>query len=179
MNEDINRQLIDQCLRDDRTAQEQLYRLHADKMFSVCNYYAVDREEASDFLQDAYIKVFKKLHTYNFNGSLEGWIRKIVVNTALSHIRKKKKFIMSSMVVEDLPEMEEIEDVEIDLVPQVKVLEKVNDLPEKAALVLKLFAIEGYTHHEIAEIMEISVGTSKSQLNRARTLLKLAFKNER
>lgn len=177
MNEDY-RELIGRCLENDRAAQEELYRMHADKMFAVCMYYAGDRDEAADFLQDGYIKVFRKLNTYNFQGSFEGWIRRIIVNTALGHIRKKKHLKISETAVENLPEMVEVEEAELELIPKAKVIEMVNDLPEKASLVLKLFAIEGYTHPEIAEILGITIGTSKSQLNRARTLLKEALNNQ-
>lgn len=172
--EDLNI-LIDACLNRDRAAQEQLYRTYCDKMFSVCMYYANDRDEAADFLQEGFITVFGKLHLYKFEGSFEGWIRRIIVNTALSALRKKRRFVEVNLSVEDFPETEIIEE-EVNLLPSAKVIEMVSDLPIKAGTVLKLYAIEGYSHQEIAEIMDISVGTSKSQLNRARTLLKQAFK---
>lgn len=176
MQEEVYRELIGRCLKHDRSAQEELYRLYCDKMFSVCMYYAEDRDEAADFLQEGYIKVFRKLHTYNFNGSFEGWTRRIIVNTALGHIRKKNKVNDAFTYVENIPDTADVEPVEVDVLPTAKVVEMVNQLPDKAALVLKLFAIEGYSHQEIAEILDITVGTSKSQLNRARTLLKQALK---
>ncbi|UKN00118.1 sigma-70 family RNA polymerase sigma factor [Paracrocinitomix mangrovi] len=179
MQEESYRELIGRCLNHERAAQEELYKLHCDKMFSVCMYYAEDRDEASDFLQEGYIKIFKKLHTYNFNGSFEGWVRRIIVNTALGHIRKKSKIRDAFTYVEDIPDTADIEPAEVDVVPTAKVVELVNQLPDKAALVLKLFAIEGYSHQEIAEILDITVGTSKSQLNRARTLLKEAIKGHK
>lgn len=162
------------CLRGDRYSQEILYRRHADKMFSVCLYYADDRDEACDFLQEGFITVFTKLEQYSGNGSLEGWIRRVIVNTAIGHLRKKKRLFES---VDDL----QLADEDVDYfneeaqVPFKKVVELVNQLPEKASLVLKLFAIEGYSHQEIAEQLGITVGTSKSQLNRARFLLKEEF----
>ncbi len=166
--------MISKCLNDERSAQEQLYKLYADKMFSVCMHYAADREEAADFLQNGFLTVFSKLHLFGFNGSFEGWVRRIMVNSALSILRKKKRFNEALENIEYMQELPEHE-VDMELIPSAEVIAKVNDLPSKSAMVLKLFAIEGYTHQEISEIMGITVGTSKSQLNRARTLLKIAF----
>ena len=141
-------------------------------------YYAESRAEAADFLQDGFITVFGKLHLFKFQGSLEGWVRRIIVNTALSALRKKKRFNEMLDEVENMQDFS-VETDEIEHVPSAKVIDIVNQLPGKAAIVLKLFAIEGFTHKEIAEIMDISVGTSKSQLNRARALLKIELaKNE-
>ena len=168
------RELINRCLNNDRSAHEAFYKLHADKMFSVCMYYAKNRDEACDFLQDGYITVFSKLHLFKFKGSLEGWVRRIMVNTALSHIRKNKKVFDLFARVEALPEHSE-EEIDLDVIPSKVIIKLVNDLPLKASLVIKLFSIEGYSHQEIADKLEISVGTSKSQLNRARTLLKIAL----
>lgn len=141
-------------------------------MFSVCKYYAEDRDEACDFLQEGFITVFRKLDRYNFEGSLEGWIRRIVVNTALQEIRKKKVFQEHYNLIKI--EQEELykEDVSTSELNPKDIIQWVNELPKKAGLIMKLYAIEGYTHPEIAEILDVSVGTSKSQLNRARALLK-------
>lgn len=165
-------QLVAECLNNVREAQEALYRRFADKMFSVCKYYTDDRDEACDFLQEGFITVFRKLDRYTHQGSLEGWIRRIVVNSALQAIRKKKVFKEHYDLIRI--EQEEIHNenpIEETFNPK-EVIQWVNDLPKKAGLILKLYAIEGYTHQEIAEILDVSVGTSKSQLNRARTLLK-------
>ncbi len=176
MSSEEEKEIILNCLKNDRSSQEKLYRAHADKMYNVCLYYADDRHEARDFLQEGFLTVFRKLDQYKFDGSFEGWVRKVIVTTALGQLRKKKRY---NEVVEDyrLSEIEndfEIED--LDTIPVKKVITMVNDLPGKCSIVLKLFAIEGYTHPEIAEIMGISIGTSKSQLNRARLLLKKSFK---
>lgn len=174
MNDIDERELISRCLNNERTAHKELYDLHADKMFSVCMYYANNRDEACDFLQEGYITVFTKLHLFRFEGSLEGWIRRIIVNTALSAIRKNKKTFDLFTTIENIPDYAE-EEIDLDLIPSKKIIKLVNDLPRKASLVIKLFSIEGYTHQEIADKLEITVGTSKSQLNRARTLLKKAI----
>ncbi len=169
------RQLIDSCLQHDRHAQERLYRTFANKMFSVCLYYSEDRDEACDFLQEGFIQVFRSLDKFKFDGSLEGWIRKIVVRKALDEIRRKKRYfeVVDDMVHSNTEEIEP--DVYDNPISAKEVIRLVNELPKKCALVLKLYAIEGYSHAEISEILEISVGTSKSQLNRARSLLKKSF----
>lgn len=142
-------------------------------MYNVSLTYTNDEDEACDILQEGFIKVFRNLQTFQFQGSLEGWIRKIVVNTALEFYRKKKR------EQENLDNYEIFADTNIDSVldkiNSEDIIKLVNQLPSKAAMVLKLFAIEGYNHKEIAIIMEISEGTSKSQLNRARFLFKEAI----
>jgi RNA polymerase sigma factor (sigma-70 family) len=174
LSEEQERILITRCLNNERKAQEELYHVYADKMFAVCITYAEDRDEAADFLQNGFMTVYSKLHLFSFNGSFEGWIRRIMVNSALSTLRKKKRFSDMLENIEYEQELPEYES-ELELIPSAQVIAKVNELPTKSAMVLKLYAIEGLTHKEIAEIMDISVGTSKSQLNRARTLLKKAF----
>ena len=141
-------------------------------MFGVCKYYAEDRDEACDFLQEGFITVFRKLEQYQANGSLEGWIRKIIVNTSLQAIRKKKVFNNHFDLIKiEQEELHSEEPEGYDVNPN-DLIQWVNELPKKASLVMKLYAIEGYTHKEISEILEISIGTSKSQLNRSRALLK-------
>lgn len=166
--------LIECCLKNNRAAQEFLYKKYADKMFSVCITYAKDNDEACDFLQDSFIKVFKKLDQFKENGVLGAWIRRIVVNTALSGIRKKSRL---NEVFESIETHHEVieENYELDNIPENKIIRLVNELPEKASIVLKLFTIEGFGHQEIADRLGITVGTSKSQLNRAKFLLKTAL----
>lgn len=174
MTEEQERILITRCLNEDRSAQEEFYKTHCDKMYTVCTYYADTRDEAADYLQEGFITVFSKLHTFKFQGSLEGWVRRIIVNTALSALRKKKRLLEVSDEFEQIADFSE-ELIEVPTVSKTKVIELVNNLPLKAGLVLKLYAIEGYSHQEIAEILEINIGTSKSQLSRARKLLKIEF----
>ena len=141
-------------------------------MFAVCKYYTEDRDEACDFLQEGFITVFRKLDRYKADGSLEGWIRRIVVNTALQAIRKKKVYQEHYDLIKiEQEELHSFDQEEYEVNPK-DIIQWVNELPKKAGLIMKLYAIEGYTHTEIAEILDVSVGTSKSQLNRARTLLK-------
>lgn len=148
-------------------------------MFAVCKYYTEDRDEACDFLQEGFITVFRKLDRYKYDGSLEGWIRKIIVNTALQAIRKKKVYQEHYELIKIEHEDLQSTDQEMYEVNPKDIIQWVNELPKKAGLIMKLYAIEGYTHQEIAEILDVSVGTSKSQLNRARTLLKAKMSAER
>ncbi|PCH91085.1 MAG: RNA polymerase subunit sigma-24 [Bacteroidetes bacterium] len=147
-----------------------LYRKYADKMFTVCLTYSDDEDDACDILQDSFIKVFRNLPKFNFDGSFEGWIRRIVVNTALELHRKRLREKENLNVYETY--IEPRIDSALDAIHSNELIKLVNELPFKASLVLKLYAIEGYSHKEIAEQLAITVGTSKSQLNRARSLLK-------
>ncbi len=166
-------ELIARCLAGERKCQEILYRRFADKMYNVSLTYTNDEDEACDILQEGFIKVFRNLERFSFEGSFEGWIRRIIVNTALEFYRKKKreKEVMEEYENISVPNMDTI----LEKMNAEDVIKMVNLLPSKAAMVLKLFAIEGYNHKEIAEIMEITEGTSKSQLNRARFLFKEAM----
>lgn len=163
-------QLIERCKAWDRSGQEELYRLFSRDLWKVCMLYATDKDEASDFLHDAFMHIFKNIQSYQQKGSLEGWLRRVTVNHCLQTLRKKKKnpfaeFNENLLSVEEPHEEEEQFSFE-------QVLSQINLLPQKAALVLKLYAIEGWSHAEIADELNISVGTSKSQLNYARTILK-------
>jgi RNA polymerase sigma-70 factor (ECF subfamily) len=166
-------ELIAGCLKDKRSFQEALYRRFADAMYRVAWTYTKDEDEACDVLQEAFINVFRHLKKFKQDGSLEGWIRRIVVNKALEHYRAKRR----KFEVEDAYNQVQDQSLsdERDGLSSEEIIQQVNSLPEKAALVLKLYAIEGYAHQEIAEALGISEGTSKSQLSRARQLLKGKF----
>lgn len=162
-------ELIEGALKKDRHFQEMLYRKYADGMYTVACSYSETEAEAADILQDGFIKVFRKLHTHDKTKSLGGWIRRVVVNTALEAYRKKKRHLE---VVEDFSHnVDESYEIFSGL-QAADIIKYVNQLPLKAQMVLKLYSIEGYKHQEIAEQLDISVGTSKSQLNRAKSLLK-------
>jgi RNA polymerase sigma factor (sigma-70 family) len=165
-----DKELVLHCVNHDRRYQEILYRLHADDMYSVALIYCESEQDACDVLQESFIKVFKRLDTFKFECPLKAWIRKIIVNTALDHYRKRKREQENA-----LNYMQAVEVEVDDIVPTLNANELLNmmkKLPLKAAMVLKLFAIEGYAHKEIADMLNITEGTSKSQLNRARLLLK-------
>lgn len=170
-------ELIKKCIANERQAQELLYRQHADKMYNVCLTYARDEDEACDILQEGFMKVFRNLDSYGFNGSFQGWIRRIMVNTALAFYQKRKKESENRSVYQSF--IEPAIDNILDNLNAEELIRLVSQLPAKAGMVLKLFAIEGYEHREIAALMGISEGTSKSQLNRARFLLKEAIAKQK
>lgn len=164
-------ELIRACLQNNRQAQEALYRQHASKMYHVCLSYTGDRDTAKDILQESFIKVFKSIRTYDEANSLEGWIRRIVTNTAIDYYRKEKRLRYFEDAGERMHESVSIPANQYTRLNTESVLQQVKRLPEGARLVFHMFAVEGYSHKEIAGKLNISEGTSKSQFNRARTLL--------
>lgn len=162
--------LVEGCRKGERKAQESLYRAIASKMFNLCLRYAVSEEEAEDMLQNGFIKVFQSIAGFRGEGSFEGWIRRIFVNTAIEMLRKNK-VIQNTVSVDTVFDEEQqtfdMEDLEVrDL------LTLIQQLPDGYRVVFNMYAIEGYSHKEIADALEISEGASKSQLSRARTWLK-------
>jgi RNA polymerase sigma-70 factor (ECF subfamily) len=161
--------LIEGCLRGDRKIQEALYQRYAPKMYGVCLRYAGNATEAEDILQEGFIKVFNKMGSYRGDGSFEGWIRRIFVNTAIEHFRKKT-------YLQPITEMEE-NSVEgkylsvLDNLAEKDIIQLVQQLSPGYRAVFNMYVIEGYTHKQIAEAMGISEGTSKSQLSRAKQIL--------
>ncbi|MCF6366213.1 MAG: sigma-70 family RNA polymerase sigma factor [Bacteroidales bacterium] len=162
--------LIKKCIANKREYQEILYRRYADKMFNVCLIYVGNESDAGDILQEGFITVFRNLNKFRFEGSFEGWVRRIIINTALKFLNKKNKEIEKVKKYQKIKEF--AIDIIIDTINAKQIIELINDLPLRAATVLKLYAIEGYKHREIASLLNITEGTSKSQLNRARFLLK-------
>jgi len=162
--------IIRGCIANDRREQERLYRSYADEMYNVCLIYESDRDSVKDILQDAFIKVFKNIEQYNRNGSLRGWIRRIVVNTALDHLRRKNQagFAVDIDTIND-DQLQSHQNAS-NLITK-DIVAAVNRLPQGARLVFNLFGLEGYSHKEIAQMLEITEGTSKSQYSRARLLL--------
>jgi RNA polymerase sigma factor (sigma-70 family) len=163
-----DRELVEGCLEGRRDCQQQLYKKYASKMFGVCKGYTKDKDDAKDILQEGFIKVFGSLKHYK-GGSLEGWVRRIIVNTCIDYYRKslKERGFIDIEDARDLP-------VEVSVLEKMQaheLLELVNRLPDGARLVFNLYVIEGYTHKEIAEQLQINQGTSKSQFARARMLL--------
>lgn len=155
------KQLISACKRDDRQAQCALYEYYAPKMFGVCKRYVRTREDAEDVLIDAFYKVFAHIDTFQGMGSFEGWIRRIVVNECLMFLRKQHNFNLS-IEVNNLDIREEVT-IEQELMEQ-DILNLLNKLPLGYRTVFNLYVLEGYKHREIADILGISINTSKSQL---------------
>jgi RNA polymerase sigma-70 factor (ECF subfamily) len=139
------------------------------KMFGICLRYAGNYHDAEDIMQEGFIKVFEKIHQFGFKGAFEGWIRKIMVNTAL----EKYRLHFQTVSLQDNP-AEGIQELEIDATANLEVKELLNiiqDLTPRYRLVFNLYALEGYSHREISEMLQITEGTSKSNLSRARVIL--------
>lgn len=166
MNDDI---LIEGCLTNNPVAQRELYNRYSPKMLSVCYRYAPSREDAEDMLQEGFIKVFSQIHTFQNKGAFEGWIRRIMVHTCINVLKRNKKF-------SDNVELEHALQASVkEAVPSImqakQVVECIRLLPVGYRTVLNLFAIEGYSHKEIAAMMDIEESTSRSQYTRAKGML--------
>ena len=167
--------LIGGCIRGDRQSQSQLYTMLMQKMFVVCLRYSKNREEAEEILQEGFMKVFEFIHQYKFAGSFEGWVRKIMVNCALQKYRSKK---LHAVVDIDPATIENIGNENI--ISQIgtkELLEMVQQLPPSYRMVFNLYVFEGMKHREIAQHLNISEGTSKSNLSDARAILQRAVNN--
>ena len=158
------------CLQNDAAAQRELYNRYSPRMLSVCYRFAQSREDAEDMLQEGFIKVFTQMHTFQNKGSFEGWIRKIMVHTCINFLKKYKKF--SDNVELAYAGLVEVKEETIPSIMQAKqVVECIRLLPVGYRTVLNLYAIEGYNHKEIAELLEIEESTSRSQYTRAKSML--------
>ena len=167
MNE---KKLIEACKNNDARAQRLLYETFVRKMMSVCLRYAESREMAEDFLQEGFIKVFSSIQSYNYEGSFEGWMRRIFINTALEALRKND--LLKNSVELDAPEVQqEVDYTAIDKISADELMELIAQLPPGFRTVFNMFAIEGYSHREIAQALNINESTSRSQYTRAKRLL--------
>lgn len=160
--------LWEKCRSNDRQAQNELYQQFASKMYAVALRYAKDTAEAQDILQNGFIKVFTKTEYYQGRGSLEGWIRRVIVNTAIEHLRKNK---MSFLSMDQITYHPGISCPSLRQLDYKDLLDIIQQLPVGYRTVFNLYAIEGYAHKEIAEMLQINEGSSKSQLSRARIWL--------
>ena len=162
------KQLINDCQKNDRKAQGQLYRLYSSKLFSVCLKYSRNYTEAQDNLQDGFLIIFKKIEQYSFKGSFDGWLKRVMINHVLQQYRQET---FLSLVKEDVPDNDEIEidDEDISLEYLLKIIQ---ELPNQYRLVFNLYVLDGYSHVEIAEMLTINLGTSKSNLAMAKMILR-------
>jgi RNA polymerase sigma-70 factor (ECF subfamily) len=163
--------LVKKCIDGDARAQRVLFDKFAPKMLGVCMRYTRSIDQAEDILQDGFVKVFTKLDHYSGQGSLEGWIRRIVVNTALDQIRKNVKF-QDNVAIDDIDYKLELKSHILESLAADDLLQLINDMPDGYKVVFNMFAIEGYSHKDIAQELNISENTSKSQYSRARSYLK-------
>jgi RNA polymerase sigma-70 factor (ECF subfamily) len=161
--------LIRGCIEGNRRMQEELYRRLSPRMYAVCLRYAGNAEEAEDILQEGFIKVFKKLDSFRSEGSFEGWVRRIFVNTAIEHFRRKRYLMPVTEKEENTIEGKYIS--VLDELAEKDILALVQELSPGYRTVFNMYVVEGYTHKEIADMLGISEGTSKSQLSRAKVIL--------
>lgn len=160
--------LILRCAKNDRDAQKEIYQLFAGKLYSICLKYSKNKQEAQDNFQDGFITIFNKIGTFNFKGSFEGWLKRIMVNTILLKYRKKS---VLNIVTEEIPD-EVVVQVDDDDISLDFLLDLIKELPERYRMVFNLYVLDGFSHKEIAKMLKIAEGTSKSNLARARMILK-------
>jgi RNA polymerase sigma-70 factor (ECF subfamily) len=161
-------QLIENCKINDTKAQGELYKLFSSKLFSICLKYSRNYVEAEDNLQDAFLTIFNKIEQYKHKGSFEGWLKRITVNTVLQRYRNEKVFdIVNENIIEEVDVEVDEERFSIDFLLQI-----IQELPDRYRLVFNLYVLDGYSHKNIADMLNINVGTSKSNLARARQILK-------
>ena len=162
-------EIIQGCMRGDRKFQQVLYNNFAGKMFSVCLRYANEYNSAQDLLQEGFVKVFKNIDKFRSEGAFEGWVRRIFVNTAIEHYRKHVN--LYALHDTEIKSFEYYEENALETLKHEDILKMIQSLSDGYRTVFNLYVIEGYSHKEIGEMMNISEGTSKSQLARARYLL--------
>ncbi len=166
-----NEALVKECARGNAKAQRALFDKFAPKMLAVCMRYLKNKNEAEDALQDGFVKVFQKIPAFKMEGSLEGWIRRIMVNNSLDAIRKNKKHLLDD-VIDAVQHKVSFTDFQFDDMDLQVLLKIIAELPDGYRVVFNMFAIEGYSHKEIADTLGVTENTSKSQYSRARALLR-------
>lgn len=159
--------LIQGCIDENTKSQEQLYQLFAAKLFSVCLKYSRNYAEAEDNLQDGFLIIFDKISQYKFTGSFDGWAKRIMINNVLQQYRKTAFLELVNDVVDDASIEIEDDNISLDVL-----LKLIQELPDRYRLVFNLYVMDDYSHKEIAEMLSISIGTSKSNLARAKMILK-------
>ncbi|HUR09960.1 MAG TPA: sigma-70 family RNA polymerase sigma factor [Flavitalea sp.] len=162
--------ILQGCIQNDPVAQRELYQKYSPKMLSVCYRFAHHREDAEDMLQEGFIKVFSQIHTFQSKGAFEGWVRRIMVHTCINHLKKNKKFNESVDLIHATGLQVREESVP-SIVQAKQVVECIRVLPIGYRTVLNLYAIEGYSHKEIASMLDIEESTSRSQYTRAKQML--------
>ncbi len=162
--------ILQGCLSNNAAAQKALYEKYSAKMLSVCYRYAHNREDAEDMLQEGFIKVFGQIHTFQSRGAFEGWIRRIIIHTCINNLKKNKRFNESVDLIH-ATSMQVKEETIPSIIQAKQVVECIRLLPIGYRTVLNLYAIEGFSHREIGEILDIEESTSRSQYTRAKAML--------
>jgi RNA polymerase sigma factor (sigma-70 family) len=162
--------ILQGCLKNEAAAQRELYNRYSPKMLAVCYRFAHNREDAEDMLQEGFIKVFSQMHTFQNKGAFEGWIRRIIVHTCINNLKKNKRFNESLDIVH--AHGVQVREESVPSIVQAKqIVECIRILPIGYRTVLNLYAIEGYSHKEIADMLDIEESTSRSQYTRAKQML--------
>jgi RNA polymerase sigma factor (sigma-70 family) len=162
------KQLIHDCKNNNRKAQGQLYSLYSSKLFALCLKYSRNYAEAQDNFQDGFLVIFNKIEQFGFKGSFDGWIKRVMINHVLQQYRKETFLnLVHENIEEDVDINIDEQDVSMDFL-----LKIIQELPDRYRLVFNLYVIDGYSHQEIAEMLSITTGTTKSNLARARMILK-------
>lgn len=174
--QDIHREIVELSRAGSRKAQYQLYRLYSKAMFNICYRMLNSFEEAEDLLQESFAEAFNKLDSFRFESSFGAWLKRIVVNRCINHIKKRKADLLYSDDLPEKPHQEESEDEESIQLEVKKVYKAMEMLPEGYRIIFSLYLLEGYDHSEIAGILGITESTSKSQFSRARVKIKEIIK---
>jgi len=172
-------QIIEGCARHERKAQKLLYDKYSPFLLGICRRYSGDKAEAEDILQDTFLKVFFNIKTFSGTGSLTGWLRKVAVNTAITHYHKNARYRYNVDIDEYIPAEKGVTGFEEDLYTADELFTVLNQLPAGFRMVFNLYAIEGYKHKEIAEMLGIETNTSKSQYSRAKAAIRHQLENLR
>ena len=172
-----DQELVKQCMEGKREAQQALFKLYAGKMLTVCRRYFDNIEEAEDVLQEGFIKVFERLHQWQGTGPLGGWIRTVMVNTALTHLRSTKKW-QNTTEIDDAIQLTNDDANALESMSANDILHLIAQMPSGYRTVFNLFVIEGYGHKEIGEMLGISESTSKTQFLKSKEWLKKALMKE-
>ena len=171
-------ELVQRCVRKEAQAQEYLFKTFSGRMLGLCNRYTDSVEEAEDIMQDAFVKIFQKIDTFKGNGSLEGWMKRIMVNTALDAFRKSKNF-RHSIDIDTIEYTSETNQHVLESMGAKDLMKLLKTMPKGFRTVFNLYAVEGYAHKEIASMLEITESTSKSQYSRARAYLQKMLQTEK
>jgi RNA polymerase sigma factor (sigma-70 family) len=167
-----DRQIIDGCARHERKAQQELYNRYSRFLLGVCLRYATDKAEAEDILQESFLKIFFNIKDFSGTGSFIGWLRKVAVNTSITHYHKNLKYRYHVDIDEYVSVEAGVTSFEEDFFTSEELYKVLNELPAGYRLVFNLYAVEGYKHKEIAEMLGIDTNTSKSQYSRAKAVIR-------
>jgi RNA polymerase sigma-70 factor (ECF subfamily) len=169
--------IIDACVRGESWARKRVYEEYAPTMMSLCIRYAGNKEIARDLLQDGFIKVFTRIHTYSYKGAFAGWMYRIFVTTSLEYLRKTDALKSAVDIMDYSEQLKDVDVSVLDRLSEEDLMDCIEKLPPGYRTVFNMYAIEGYSHKEIAEILGISITTSKTQFLRARTALQKSVKS--